>query len=71
MKSIKQLLNSYIQLYSSGLLSISECFARLDNTIQKATDNISNTDDRISQQNKLYIYGMAMLTKAIKQNERM
>ena len=71
MNDIKQVLAGYIRQHTIGLLSASECIMRIDNTIQKATNNETDIDNRIRLQNKLYKYALSNLVKAINRTERL
>ena len=67
---VKKILLSCIETYSKGLYSISDCIKQIDREILIATNCNPDIDTRISQQNKLYLYSLSELTKAIKAMER-
>ena len=67
---VKRYVSCNVKCYTEGRYTVSECIRQIDRDIQCNTNCIPDIDTRISQQNKLYLYGMIELTKAIKKMER-
>ena len=64
----KDIIVSSIDTYKRGVYTVSDCLRMIDRDIRRETDCIPNIDKRIATQNKLYLYGIDQLKKAIKSN---
>ena len=66
----KAVIMASIDTYKRGNYSVSDCLRMIDKDIRRETDCIPNIDKRLTAQNKLYLYGLNQLEKAIKSMER-
>ena len=71
-KGIKMSIDTFIKLYQVGLYTISDCMKSINDVIQTETNtwNVTNVDERIKAQNRLYKYGLSELRKAIIYTEK-
>jgi len=66
----KKHIKCYIECYLEGRYTVSECIYVMNKFIDNNTWLIPDINERITKQNKLYIYGLDKLSQAIKATER-
>ena len=69
-EDIKMIISGIINLYLTGLYTVSDCLKRIEKTIQEKTAYTLDINSRIEQQNQLYKYAMFHMHKAIIRLER-